>query len=576
MEPFKEVIDGIRKAIMASEVREDIAQMGEYVEQFANTAGENIKKAIDPTLSVSGKAADAKATGEAVAEIKEEIVKLDSRNPMLNILNIEDRTEGKSWDDNVYTTIDNNGYDVCNQLFDVSKIPTITLFNMDSSVLKYYSDDGNRLSDGYQYITTDYIVINAPSNAKYMRVSISKNYTQNNMICIGKISKNTPYAAYNTGKDRSDIDILKEEIVKLDSRNPMLNILNIEDRTEGKSWDDNVYTTIDNNGYDVCNQLFDVSKIPTITLFNMDSSVLKYYSDDGNRLSDGYQYITTDYIVINAPSNAKYMRVSISKNYTQNNMICIGKISKNTPYAAYNTGKDRSDIDILKEEIGDFGSFSGKTLLFVGDSITYGAGWRPDPENYTNTGWVKIIKDNNPGANVYGYGVGGATIAISEGSVSICERITTMFAEHPNVDYIIMQGGVNDDYKKVPLGSVINGYDISTCNKSTFAGAMEYMLGTAQGLWIGKKLLFIITFKVPEVEDKTILNLLYPFSDYMNLAKTICAKWSVPVVDLRTESNLNYYIEKIKTDYSAGDGLHPNKKGYEIITPLIENKLKSI
>lgn len=66
MKPFKEVIDGIRKAVMASEVREDLAQMGEYVERFANTAGENIQKAIDPTLSVSGKAADAAKVGEAI------------------------------------------------------------------------------------------------------------------------------------------------------------------------------------------------------------------------------------------------------------------------------------------------------------------------------------------------------------------------------------------------------------------------------------------------------------------------------------------------------------------------------
>ena len=71
MKPFKEVIDGIRKAVMAPEVREDLAQMGEYVEQFANTAGENIQKAIDPTLSVSGKAADAAKVGEAVnAEVE--------------------------------------------------------------------------------------------------------------------------------------------------------------------------------------------------------------------------------------------------------------------------------------------------------------------------------------------------------------------------------------------------------------------------------------------------------------------------------------------------------------------------
>ena len=73
MKPFKEVIDGIRKAVMASEVREDIAQMGEYVEQFANTAAENIQKAIDTTLTLSGKAADAKATGDAVGQLKEEL-----------------------------------------------------------------------------------------------------------------------------------------------------------------------------------------------------------------------------------------------------------------------------------------------------------------------------------------------------------------------------------------------------------------------------------------------------------------------------------------------------------------------
>lgn len=79
MKPFKEVIDGIRKAVMASEVREDLAQMGEYVEQFANTAGENIQKAIDPTLSLSGKAADAKATGDAIQGVRDDLASEISR-----------------------------------------------------------------------------------------------------------------------------------------------------------------------------------------------------------------------------------------------------------------------------------------------------------------------------------------------------------------------------------------------------------------------------------------------------------------------------------------------------------------
>ena len=83
MKPFKEVIDGIRKAVMASEVREDLAQMGEYVEQFANTAGENIQKAIDPTLSLSGKAADAKATGDAVGQLKEDYINVFTKTELL-------------------------------------------------------------------------------------------------------------------------------------------------------------------------------------------------------------------------------------------------------------------------------------------------------------------------------------------------------------------------------------------------------------------------------------------------------------------------------------------------------------
>lgn len=39
MKPLKELIDGTRKAVMASEVRENIAQIGEYVEQLSNGAG---------------------------------------------------------------------------------------------------------------------------------------------------------------------------------------------------------------------------------------------------------------------------------------------------------------------------------------------------------------------------------------------------------------------------------------------------------------------------------------------------------------------------------------------------------
>lgn len=76
---FPENIKDIRTAVMASEVREAIAQGMEYVEQFANTAGENIQKAIDPTLSLSGKAADARATGDAIHGVRDDLASEISR-----------------------------------------------------------------------------------------------------------------------------------------------------------------------------------------------------------------------------------------------------------------------------------------------------------------------------------------------------------------------------------------------------------------------------------------------------------------------------------------------------------------
>ena len=42
---FADIIDGIRKAVLGVEVREDIAQGMEYVEQFAATATQKAQKA---------------------------------------------------------------------------------------------------------------------------------------------------------------------------------------------------------------------------------------------------------------------------------------------------------------------------------------------------------------------------------------------------------------------------------------------------------------------------------------------------------------------------------------------------
>lgn len=201
MKPFKEIIDGIRKAVMASEVREDIAQGMEYVEQFANTATTKaaeaavsaktaadavsnastaVSAAIDPTLSLSGKAADAKATGDAVGQLKEAL----SNYKINNLLKQQFRTAYIGKDGKLYLQEQNHSYvneigikvkrgDVLTLSYDYETLVSANArcFGVFDGYFLYYGANClqigeikdfenkenriNILEDGYLYVTVD-------------------------------------------------------------------------------------------------------------------------------------------------------------------------------------------------------------------------------------------------------------------------------------------------------------------------------------------------------------------------------------------------------------------------------------
>lgn len=163
MKPFKEVIDGIRKAIMASEVREDIAQMGEYVEQFANTAGENIQKSIDPTLSLSGKAADAAKVGEAINAEAERAKGVESQLK-------EDLATLKTTQDNVVDVEKTAFFDV--QLLSANRFNWEAPPYIDNML---FTGDGEKTSEHSGYYISQFI-----------RIEGGKTYYQNinSPICL--------------------------------------------------------------------------------------------------------------------------------------------------------------------------------------------------------------------------------------------------------------------------------------------------------------------------------------------------------------------------------------------------------
>ena len=211
-----------------------------------------------------------------------------------------------------------------------------------------------------------------------------------------------------------------------------------------------------------------------------------------------------------------------------------------------------------------------KTLLFTGDSICAAT-----TEGYK--GWVTLMSENNPNTNFYNYGHDGWTIAKAEdewSNRSIQNVLETMLNEHPEADYIVFEGGVNDYYGSshgITLGEISSGYNPNNFDRTTFSGGMEYIINYLYTNFPGKKIAYIVT-------HQCYISGLYQF---MDRAKEICKKWSVPIIDLWSEGNLNFNIGYMRNNYSkidsshpSGDGLHPNLAGYQIITPKIENALK--
>ena len=181
MKPFREVIDGIRKAVLAPEVREDLAQMGEYMEQFANTAGENIQKAIDPTLSLSGKAADAAKVGEAVNAETTRAKAAEEENAKGVSQLKEDLSDG-----NVAT----------------EATKSVNLYNKEAATVGGYIDNKGNIIENAQFTYSDFIEID--KTKKYATKTV---FGINVLGALYGASNNLLGVVYNSNVENDVLDL---------------------------------------------------------------------------------------------------------------------------------------------------------------------------------------------------------------------------------------------------------------------------------------------------------------------------------------------------------------------------------
>ncbi len=205
-------------------------------------------------------------------------------------------------------------------------------------------------------------------------------------------------------------------------------------------------------------------------------------------------------------------------------------------------------------------------ILFLGDSITAGAGLNLKEKMYTTLVGEKV------GAEIINYGVGGTRIARNSQSSAdssfdddFLQRAENM---DKNADFIFVFGGTNDyGHGDAPIG------DISDETPYTFCGAVnilsEYLVKN-----YGKDGVCFILPLHRKNEDN-------PFgeggkkkksgtlSDYITAEVSVLKKNGVNYLDMRSD------FPPEKLDELTIDGIHPNAKGHKIIAERICRYLKN-
>jgi len=237
------------------------------------------------------------------------------------------------------------------------------------------------------------------------------------------------------------------------------------------------------------------------------------------------------------------------------------------------------------EEACSFQSvLSGKSILFVGDSITQ-AGKDTYTEDRTNhgNGWAERIGTmyDMTWKNAGSSGASVSTIVESN-------RVITKLEENKSTsyDYVILHGGVNDAMSGATVGEMSDSKDVVNFDIDTFAGALEELIYRAREYYTNAKIGYIVNYATPNATWGN--GKCKDMSAYFDVAKQICDKWEIPYIDLyegRTYVDgvsLSYSYDILKVDTGEymynndSTEVHIGAKGYDAITPYIARWIETL
>ena len=234
----------------------------------------------------------------------------------------------------------------------------------------------------------------------------------------------------------------------------------------------------------------------------------------------------------------------------------------------------------------------GKRVVFDGDSICAPGTDKPSLLG-AYAGRIKT-RHNMEMAN---YAVGGGTITAemyaSDGKTArhwISRNIDTIHAEHPALDYLIIEGGTNDadligditgDTTPTKFGTYADDDYSGDYDDTTFCGAVESLFFKALSYYpkanIGVIIPMQMGYRTSASKNRRA---------YFDVLIKMCRKWAIPYIDLWRTSQMNanlpvYYDATLSVAENTAqkyyqDGQHPTSRGYALLTPRIEAWMANI
>ena len=181
----------------------------------------------------------------------------------------------------------------------------------------------------------------------------------------------------------------------------------------------------------------------------------------------------------------------------------------------------------------------GKTFIFLGSSVTYGAASHGES-------FVDYLAAQD-GIIAVKEAVSGTTL-VDNGEKSYIARMKTIDKDIKATAFIC-QLSTNDATKKLPVGEISTSFKKEDFDTQTVAGAIEYIICYAQETWHCP----VIFYTGTKYDSER-------YAEMVELIAQISEKWDIGLIDL-WNSPING-IPKEDYDFYMADGIHPVRAGY--------------